>query len=147
MDNSILEMFSKLMNGGFGQNFQTQQNNQFSQNNSNRAQEYYPNDIFSSSNQNNAQTQNYNNQNVNSYNSQENNFKSNNQNQFFNQNPFSFFFDSQNGQQNQFLNILLSMLGGKNLSGISDIMSNFSSSNKSETQSNTTKAPKDDIIL
>ena len=129
MDNSLLDMFSKMMCGGQGQ-VQNQTGN------TNRANNYYPNDLFTDGNKASAQnfsSPNQNNQNI--------------ENQAYNQND-NFNFSNPFGNQNQLLNLLLSALGGKNLSGLSDIMANLNGSSKSETQ--TTKkitSPKDDILL
>ena len=69
------------------------------------------------------------------------------ENQAYNQND-NFNFSNPFGNQNQLLNLLLSALGGKNLSGLSDIMANLNGSSKSETQTTKkTTSPKDDILL
>lgn len=129
MDNSLLDMFSKMMSGGQGQ-FQNQTDN------TNRANNYYPNDLFTDGNKASAQnfsSPNQNNQNI--------------ENQAYNQND-NFNFSNPFGNQNQLLNLLLSALGGKNLSGLSDIMANLNGSSKSETQTTKkTTSPKDDILL
>lgn len=129
MDNSLLDMFSKMMSGGQGQ-FQNQTGN------TNRANNYYPNDLFTDGNKASAQnfsSPNQNNQNI--------------ENQAYNQND-NFNFSNPFGNQNQLLNLLLSALDGKNLSGLSDIMANLNGSSKSETQTTKkTTSPKDDILL
>ena len=61
MDNSIFEMFSKMLMGGFGQNNMSggQNNSQAStsgQNNSNPAFDYYPGDIHNSAEENQRET-------------------------------------------------------------------------------------------
>ena len=129
MDNSLLDMFSKMMSGGQGQD-------QNQTGNTNRANNYYPNDLFTDGNKASAQnfsSPNQNNQNI--------------ENQAYNQND-NFNFSNPFGNQNQLLNLLLSALGGKNLSGLSDIMANLNGSSKSETQTTKkTTSPKDDILL
>lgn len=82
MDNSLLDMFSKMMSGGQGQ-VQNQTGN------TNRANNYYPNDLFTDGNKASAQSfssPNQNNQNI--------------ENQAYNQND-NFNFSNPFGNQNQ----------------------------------------------
>lgn len=128
MDNSIFEMFSKMLMGGFGQNNMSggQNNSQAStsgQNNSNPAFDYYPGDIHNSAEENQRET---------SQNNQNNNFI-NNQN-----------FNNQN-----MMPMLLSLLSGKNQS-LSDLMSGIAgvASKKEDSSSGSDESsPKDDLIL
>ena len=128
MDNSIFEMFSKMLMGGFGQNNMSggQNNSQAStsgQNNSNPAFDYYPGDIHNSAEENQRETS-QNNQNNNSFNNQN--------------------FNKQN-----MMPLLLSLLSGKNQS-LSDLMSGIAgvASKKEDSSSGSDESsPKDDLIL
>ena len=127
MDNSIFEMFSKMLMGGFGQNNMSvgQNNSQAStsgQNNSNPAFDYYPGDIH------NAEE----NQRETSQNNQNNNF-----------------FNNQNFNNQNMMPMLLSLLSGKNQS-LSDLMSGIAgvASKKEDSSSGSDESsPKDDLIL
>ena len=142
MDNSIFEMFSKMLMGGFGQNNMSggQNNSQAStsgQNNSNPAFNYYPGDIHNSAEENQRET---------SQNNQNNNFF-NNQN-FNNQNNGNFF-NNQNFNNQNMMPMLLSLLSGKNQS-LSDLMSGIAgvASKKEDSSSGSDESsPKDDLIL
>ncbi len=121
----------------------------------------YPNSFMQNSqnnfNQNmgnfNQNTENFN-QKLGNYNQNMENFSQNNSNEnlggvgqnqnFSGQNPLYNLFN--NANQPQLLNMLLSMLGGKNLSGISDVMSNKKEENKNQASASSSP-PKDDIIL
>ena len=125
MDNSIFEMFSKMLMGGFGQNNMSvgQNNSQAStsgQNNSNPAFDYYPGDIHNSTEENQRET---------SQNNQNNNFL-NNQN-----------FNNQN-----MMPMLLSLLSGKNQS-LSDLMSGIAGVASKKEDGSDESSPKDDLIL
>lgn len=128
MDNSIFEMFSKMLMGGFGQNNMSvgQNNSQAStsgQNNSNPAFDYYPGDIHNSAEENQRET---------SQNNQNNNF-----------------FNNQNFNNQNMMPMLLSLLSGKNQS-LSDLMSGIAGvASKKEDSSNGSdeSSPKDDLIL
>ena len=128
MDNSIFEMFSKMLIGGFGQNNMSgwQNNSQAStsgQNNSNPAFDYYPGDIHNSTEENQRET---------SQNNQNNNF-----------------FNNQNFNNQNMMPMLLSLLSGKNQS-LSDLMSGIAGvASKKEDSSSVSdeSSPKDDLIL
>lgn len=128
MDNSIFEMFSKMLMGGFGQNNMSvgQNNSQAStsgQNNSNPAFDYYPGDIHNSTEENQRET---------SQNNQNNNF-----------------FNNQNFNNQNMMPMLLSLLSGKNQS-LSDLMSGIAgvASKKEDSSSGSDESsPKDDLIL
>ena len=128
MDNSIFEMFSKMLMGGFGQNNMSggQNNSQAStsgQNNSNPAFDYYPGDIHNSTEENQRET---------SQNNQNNNF-----------------FNNQNFNNQNMMPMLLSLLSGKNQS-LSDLMSGIAGvASKKEDSSSVSdeSSPKDDLIL
>ena len=128
MDNSIFEMFSKMLMGGFGQNNMSggQNNSQAStsgQNNSNPAFDYYPGDIHNSAEENQRET---------SQNNQNNNF-----------------FNNQNFNNQNMMPMLLSLLSGKNQS-LSDLMSGIAgvASKKEYSSSGSDESsPKDDLIL
>ena len=128
MDNSIFEMFSKMLMGGFGQNNMSggQNNSQAStsgQNNSNPAFDYYPGDIHNSAEENQRET---------SQNNQNNNF-----------------FNNQNFNNQNMMPMLLSLLSGKNQS-LSDLMSGIAgvASKKEDSSSGSDESsPKDDLIL
>lgn len=128
MDNSIFEMFSKMLMGGFGQNNMSggQNNSQAStsgQNNSNPAFNYYPGDIHNSAEENQRET---------SQNNQNNNF-----------------FNNQNFNNQNMMPMLLSLLSGKNQS-LSDLMSGIAgvASKKEDSSSGSDESsPKDDLIL
>ncbi len=128
MDNSIFEMFSKMLMGGFGQNNMSggQNNSQAStsgQNNSNPAFNYYPGDIHNSTEENQRET---------SQNNQNNNF-----------------FNNQNFNNQNMMPMLLSLLSGKNQS-LSDLMSGIAgvASKKEDSSSGSDESsPKDDLIL
>lgn len=115
MDNSIFEMFSKMLMGGFNSNPSNsmQQNNSNTQNNN--AYSYYPNEVFSNENNNNTQN------NVNSQSFSNNTFEQpTNQT---NSNPFN---------QNNIMPMLLSMLSGNKNTSFPDIMSALSGQTKKE---------------
>lgn len=128
MDNSIFEMFSKMLMGGFRQNNMSggQNNSQAStsgQNNSNPAFDYYPGDIHNSTEENQRET---------SQNNQNNNF-----------------FNNQNFNNQNMMPMLLSLLSGKNQS-LSDLMSGIAgvASKKEDSSSGSDESsPKDDLIL
>ena len=128
MDNSIFEMFSKMLMGGFGQNNMSggQNNSQAStsgQNNSNPAFDYYPGDIHNSAEENQRET---------SQNNQNNNF-----------------FNNQNFNNQNMMPMLLSLLSGNNQS-LSDLMSGIAgvASKKEDSSSGSDESsPKDDLIL
>ena len=128
MDNSIFEMFSKMLMGGFGQNNMSggQNNSQAStsgQNNSNPTFDYYPGDIHNSAEENQRET---------SQNNQNNNF-----------------FNNQNFNNQNMMPMLLSLLSGKNQS-LSDLMSGIAgvASKKEDSSSGSDESsPKDDLIL
>lgn len=173
MDNSLFEMFSKLFGGMSGQGSPPQNNQNIS---NNPANSYYPSEIRTASDNwqhstgqdsfsNNFNKPNYPNsfmqnsqnnfnQNLGNYNQNMENFSQNNSNENLGgggqnqnssgQNPLYNLFN--NANQPQLLNMLLSMLGGKNLSGISDVMSNKKEENKNQASASSSP-PKDDIIL
>lgn len=173
MDNSLFEMFSKLFGGMSGQGSPPQNNQNIS---NNPANSYYPSEIRTASDNwqhstgqdsfsNNFNKPNYPNsfmqnsqnnfnQNLGNYNQNMENFSQNNSNENLGgigqnqnssgQNPLYNLFN--NANQPQLLNMLLSMLGGKNLSGISDVMSNKKEENKNQASASS-PPPKDDIIL
>ena len=157
MDNSILDMLSKLFMGGFNnmpsnfnnQNINSNNQNSNSQNNRpqfNNARDYYPNEAFQNNSINNEST------NVESQSFNQNNFnmaENFNQNTSNQNNPFN---------QNNLLPMLLSMLGGnQNMSSISQLLSNLNgkSSNKQDNNNEIDKKnegsfvsnPSDDEIL
>ena len=144
MDNSVFDILSKMLMGGFNTNAQnfSQQNSQNNQNTqsaqNNNASSYYPDEMFvAGENQNNTQN------NVNAQ-----SFASNTGEQFSNQasgNPFN---------QNNLMPMLLSLLSGNKNASIADMMSALTGQSKSQSEDkskdNGTQEkipPSDEIIL
>lgn len=154
MDKSFLEVLTKLFGGAMNNPSTSTQS--FSR--ENNANNYYPGEIHTQSATQEHSQNNYNSQSfqggINQYNYSQNSDFNQNYNQtntqnsqtqnnsFSNQNPFSNLFNNSNPQ---LMNMLLSMMGGKNLSSLSDIMSNQNTDSKNEKS--TSPPPKDDIIL
>lgn len=151
MDNSMFDMFSKLlgnMNNNNSFNNGASQNNQ-TNNFNNPSFNYYPQDVFTNSNQNASQN------NSNFYNGINNQSNINQNAQAFNfnqenpQNNQQNFANSQNNQN--ILPMLLSLFGNKNLSSLSEIMDNFNKSTQNDDNKNEpskeNSSPDDEILL
>lgn len=154
MDNSFLEMLSKMFNGfqGGAQNMQPPPKNpafdnypsdlQTKENNLNANNNFNQNTYPNSGNQNfNSQTYNPSGQGQQNYQNTNNFFE---QNTNFNQN--SPFNQNMNNNLNQnFLSMLLSMMGGKNLPSLAQMMSTPKEDNLNEKSE--TPPPSDELLL
>lgn len=158
MDNSFLEMLSKMFNGfqGGAQNMQPTPKNpafdnypselQTKENNLNANSSFSQNAYPNSGNQNfNSQTYNPSGQGQQGYQNTNNFFEQNtnfNQNLPFNQN--SPFQNMNNNSNQNFLSMLLSMMGGKNLPNFAQMMSTPKEDNSSEKSES---PPNDELLL